>query len=462
MSISGKDEIDKELEDIHEDEAVSYDSDGVARSHSPGRPNSSCGGSVGSVGSGGGSSKGKRRSWKKPKDKPKRPLSAYNIFFKHERSRIVDGKTQDATAEETVRSIELILSTSRETRRHRKTHGRISFGDLARRIADKWKTINPDQKAIFERYAELDMRRYRREVQLWKERKEVEALGGKVGSGQESSLSDSVSDYEYMENGGSHDAWAPRKNLYDNMNSSFSSVDSEVSFDRLPMAMQLQMMQQQQQRQQLMQQNQMQNSNFAMHASMPNLGRSSMNNTFGGSSIGMGGGFGGGGGGGIPNFVQSGGIGDSYEQELSTADLMAANNASMTNNMFLGLQQQQQQQQHQQQQQGLQQGMVALHHSFSGRPSGRMGRQMMENQIQNSVPFTIGSDAGSQHFTHLQPDAGFDSPEAHSNRAFSFHEVGSPQANLDPVPFNEVFPDDRGNSRSDLENYLSNLDLSNV
>jgi hypothetical protein len=130
---------------------------------------------------------------------------------------------------------------------------------------------------------------------------------------------------------------------------------------------------------------------------------------------------------------------------------MVANNSSMANSMLMGLQQQQ----------SVQQGMAALHHSFSGRPTNSMGRQMMQNQIQNSVPFTIESDGGmNDNFQQLQPDAGFDSP-VHPNQAFSFHEVNNPGANLDPVPFNEVFPDDRS-SGNDLGNYLSNLDLSNT
>ncbi|OEU15198.1 hypothetical protein FRACYDRAFT_208758, partial [Fragilariopsis cylindrus CCMP1102] len=103
----------------------------------------------------------KRRSWKKPKDKPKRPLSAYNIFFKHTRSRIVEGFSEEGTVEETIQSIEGIVANSTETRRHRKTHGQISFGDLARRIADKWKTIGKNQKTLFDHYASLDMKRYR-------------------------------------------------------------------------------------------------------------------------------------------------------------------------------------------------------------------------------------------------------------------------------------------------------------
>jgi hypothetical protein len=454
MSVSGNEEVDKELDDIHEYEPANYDSDGNARSrsHSPGRPNSSCGGSVGSGGGGGssgsGGSKAKRRSWKKPKDKPKRPLSAYNIFFKHERSRIVEGKTEEATPVETIRSIELILSTSREMRRHRKTHGRISFGDLARRIADKWKGISQEQKSLFESYAELDMRRYRKEVQLWKERKEGEALHSKngsssqEGSGASCSFSDSISEYSEGAGSGIQDPWALRKAFYESMNSSFSSVESEVSFDQLPVHMQIQVMRQQQLRQHQMQ-IQMSNSGLNMHMSMPNLGHRNSD-------------------GDIPSFVQSSGgcfgggnFGQSYEQELSPADFYDSNFNTNDNNITgMG-------------QQGLQQGINSFHHSFNGRPNGF--QNIMRDNVQRSVPFTIGDFQASGTLQQLPPN-GFvfvdsplenDSPKA--DTTFSFHDVSGPESNLDPVPFEEVFPIDVPRSRGDdLDSYLSNLDLSHT
>jgi hypothetical protein len=253
-------EIDKELDDIQEHE-VHYDSDGVARARSP-RHCPSASGSVTSSNSG---SRGKRRTWKKPKDKPKRPLSAYNIFFKHQRSRIVEGKSEDCSAEECIQSIEGILSTSRETRRHRKTHGRISFGDLARKIAEKWKGIGAEQKTVFEHYAELDMRRYRKEVKLWQEKKETEAFAKQSGTdGSANAMNDSLSsigsDAEYgldnvtaSQHSNSDDAWAPRRNFYDSMNSSFSSVDSELSLEPIPIG------------------DMLRNARPNMHASMPNI-----------------------------------------------------------------------------------------------------------------------------------------------------------------------------------------------
>ncbi|KAL3915883.1 MAG: hypothetical protein SGILL_005437 [Bacillariaceae sp.] len=467
MSVSGK-EQEKDLTDINENEAAS---DGVAPQ------GSSCGGSVGSgASSGSGGSKTKRRSWKKPKDKPKRPLSAYNIFFKHERSRIVEGKPEEATAEDVIRSIEIILSTSRETRRHRKTHGRISFGDLARRIADKWKGITPEKKSVFEHYADIDMRRYRKEVERWKQKKEAEALG-KAGSGQEgsttsnsftsNSFSDSISEYSEPGVDPAHDPWGHRKNFYDSMSNSFSSVDSEVSFDRLPVQMQLQMMQQQQLRQQQMQV-QMNNSGLNMHSSMPNLRRRSdggMMTSF------------------QPNMVQSGGtFGHSYDTDLSPGDVVGSNaNIAMSNmNMMMAMQQQQ----------GLQQGMNALHNSFSGRPSsfGMMQNGGMSDMPGPSVPFVIGGENGG-NFQDVPPSLGFESPVTGNQKkpmadpAFSFHDVGAADpvssggvgfsgdggrgvsfggdGGLDPVPFNEVFPEDiPGGQGNDLGNYLSNLDLS--
>jgi hypothetical protein len=477
--IKGKDDNDDS-----EEVPVQYDSDGIPGGS--GHRRSASPGSVGSSGtSGSGASKGKRRSWKKPKDKPKRPLSSYNIFFKHERSRIVDGKTEEATAEETIRSIEIILSTSRETRRHRKTHGRITFGDLARRIADKWKAISPEQKALFDHYAGLDMRRYRKEVQLWKDKKEYESRNGSQGQDGSISYSDSVSEYSEGMNPGmgdplgsgsahsnhsrprQHDPWAPRKNFYENMNNSFSSVDSEFSMDPLPMRM----MRQQQQ----LSQKRSSQANF--HSSMPNIGAnflqdnvaSMMGHVQNSNNIMFPGmqqqGGGGGGGGGFD-----------IEQDLSPLDLQGTINNQNTLLGTLSRERHQQQQmmlqnqfemgfQHQQQQ------VSAMHNSFSGRPSQRMHSNINNNVcFPDSVPIFVGSNNNDnnqdmngsfqQISTNANTNMSFQTP-VHPDAPFSFHTVTSPENGMDPVPFNEVFPDDNPGGK-DLENYLSNLDLTQM
>ena len=69
----------------------------------------------------------------------------------------------------------------------------------------------------------------------------------------------------------------------------------------------------------------------------------------------------------------------------------------------------------------------------------------------------VGSDPSGS----FPPDE-FDSPFPTSRGGvFGFQAGSSPVNNsMDPVPFDEVFPDDIGGK--DIGNYLSNLDLSNV
>ena len=104
----------------------------------------------------------KKRTWKKPKDKPKRPLSAYNLFFQQERTRIIAAiPDSESTA------IDDGIPEEIKRKKHRKTHGKIGFADLARSIADKWKCIDPTDRVIFEEKAETEKQRYKLELDVW-------------------------------------------------------------------------------------------------------------------------------------------------------------------------------------------------------------------------------------------------------------------------------------------------------
>lgn len=101
--------------------------------------------------------KRRKKKWKKPKDKPNRPLSAYNFFFQSERTLMLGA---DAPSDEEERI---------KKRVHCKTHGKIGFADMARMIGGKWKALEYEKKKVFEYRAMKEKDRYVTELAIWKE-----------------------------------------------------------------------------------------------------------------------------------------------------------------------------------------------------------------------------------------------------------------------------------------------------
>jgi hypothetical protein len=109
----------------------------------------------------------KPRTWRKPQDKPKRPLSAYNLFFQLERERLVTGDAQKNVLREEIRAVCEMHKLKKEKRKHRKTHGKIGFADLARTIASRWRSLKPSTKSMYEECASIEKARYQKDVAEW-------------------------------------------------------------------------------------------------------------------------------------------------------------------------------------------------------------------------------------------------------------------------------------------------------
>ena len=118
----------------------------------------------------------KKRSWKKPADKPKRPLSAYNLFFKAERARLISGGTSSTS------------NAGDAKRKHRKTHGKIGFAALAQNIAGKWKTLSAKDRRPFEQKAAVEKARYRKELEAWQQVQKEKKLNEPAGTSNEDAL----------------------------------------------------------------------------------------------------------------------------------------------------------------------------------------------------------------------------------------------------------------------------------
>eukprot|EP00977_Amphora_coffeiformis_P010146 scaffold2363_cov159-Amphora_coffeaeformis.AAC.8 len=85
--------------------------------------------------------------------KPKRPLSAYNLFFKQERIVLLESLPVRAEG------------------KPRRSHGKLGFVDMARIISHRWKNIDERTKAYFDHLAHLERDRYDREMSTYHKQK---------------------------------------------------------------------------------------------------------------------------------------------------------------------------------------------------------------------------------------------------------------------------------------------------
>lgn len=85
-------------------------------------------------------SKGQKAARKKKTETslPKRPLTAYNMFFADLRRRLLS-----------------------------RGEPKLGFTELVRHVASQWKQLVPEQKEVFEQKATADRERYERELEQW-------------------------------------------------------------------------------------------------------------------------------------------------------------------------------------------------------------------------------------------------------------------------------------------------------
>jgi len=122
-----------------------------------------------------------RKRWKKPVGKPNRPLSAYNLYFKKERARMLGDAAEKTEPEQGKKRV------------HRKTHGKIGFAEMARIIGAKWKTLSDDEKEEFVKVAATEKEKYAKDLANWREEQEKKrSIANSMGAGRKSKISKNV------------------------------------------------------------------------------------------------------------------------------------------------------------------------------------------------------------------------------------------------------------------------------
>jgi hypothetical protein len=115
----------------------------------------------------------KRPTKKKPKDKPKRPLSAYNFFFKEEREKILKVILSDESRDTVNEPDSDDFINEGTLGRLRKEGGKVSFEEMGKLIGQRWKNLQPDRLTKYSELAAEDTDRYKKEMQGYNGRQEA-------------------------------------------------------------------------------------------------------------------------------------------------------------------------------------------------------------------------------------------------------------------------------------------------
>lgn len=101
---------------------------------------------------------------KRPKDMPTRPLSAYNYFFREERIKWLEEKPDE---------LDKSKPEPEPEPGARKVKSRL-FESMAKEVARRWKELTPELRQRYLGLAEVDMKRYRGDIELYQQRKVLE------------------------------------------------------------------------------------------------------------------------------------------------------------------------------------------------------------------------------------------------------------------------------------------------
>ena len=109
---------------------------------------------------------------KRDKNRPKQPLSAYNIFFKDERAKmLLKVKQVDAAEEGNSSTGGEDPKSGNKRQREPSSSGKIGFENMAKTIARKWKEITKDDLETYGVRAADDQIRYKGELAVYLEKK---------------------------------------------------------------------------------------------------------------------------------------------------------------------------------------------------------------------------------------------------------------------------------------------------
>lgn len=138
---------------------------------------------------------------KKPFDHPKRPLSAYNFFFKDQRAAIVRAVHEDDKAKkkpEGAKKVEDVaeykVDLDDETIARLKLEGgKVSFEEIGKLIGQHWKVVDPNRLAKYTEMSKKDGERYKREMfaftqrheaRIRREHEEASSMGSRTSEGE--------------------------------------------------------------------------------------------------------------------------------------------------------------------------------------------------------------------------------------------------------------------------------------